>query len=194
MRELKNVEEKILDRVLYLIGKNGSSNVSIRAIAKEAQVNVSAINYYFRSKEEMMKQVQEFYIHNTIEAYSALDREDYNDYEKLTLCANEIMEYALRYPGVLVIQKEAAEKRHNDELSSRIIELTQDMNKKLDKVLLKVINSDEESFIYDRMIFLSSILHPTDKTDTLGFNDDIISDKEKRLQYIKHVIKKIKGQ
>ena len=38
VRELKSVEEKILDRSLYLFGKNGSTNVPIRTIAKEANV------------------------------------------------------------------------------------------------------------------------------------------------------------
>ena len=42
MKELKGIEEKILDRALYLFGKNGSTNVSIRKIVKEAEVNVSA--------------------------------------------------------------------------------------------------------------------------------------------------------
>ena len=50
MRDLNSVEEKILDRALYLIGKTGSMNVPIRAIAKEANVNVSAVNYYFRTR------------------------------------------------------------------------------------------------------------------------------------------------
>ena len=102
MRELKNIEEKILDRALYLFGKNGSLNVPIRAIAKEAEVNVSAINYYFRSKDEMVKNVQLFYIENMVLAYSKLDNEELSDEEKLILCSNEIMEYTLRYPGVLL--------------------------------------------------------------------------------------------
>lgn len=66
MRELTSIQEKILDKALYLIGKNASFNVPIRAIAKEANVNVSAINYYFRTKEEMMKYVKEFYLDNTV--------------------------------------------------------------------------------------------------------------------------------
>ena len=45
MRELKGIEEKILDKALYLFGKNGTTNVPIRSIVKEAEVNVSAINY-----------------------------------------------------------------------------------------------------------------------------------------------------
>ena len=83
MRELKSVEEKILDRSLYLFGKNGSTNVPIRTIAKEANVNVGAINYYFGSKDEMIRTVQRFYIENTIAAYLPLDNDELNDEEKV---------------------------------------------------------------------------------------------------------------
>ena len=60
MRELKGIEEKILDRALYLFGKNGTTNVPIRSIVREAGVNVSAINYYFGSKDNMMNYIKEF--------------------------------------------------------------------------------------------------------------------------------------
>ena len=58
----------------------------IRAISKEAEVNVSAINYYFGSKDEMVKNVQAFYIENIVSAYSELDNEELSDEEKLILC------------------------------------------------------------------------------------------------------------
>lgn len=192
MRELKSIEEKILDRALYLFGKNGSTNVPIRAISKEADVNVSAINYYFRSKDEMLINVQEFYIENTIAAYSALDNEELNDEEKVILCANEIMEYALRYPGVLVMQKEAANAEVKDEMANKIINITNDMNNKLDKVLERVLKSSEEDFEYNRMIFLSSILHPTSDLNIEGFNESLLGEKVGRIKYIKYILNKLK--
>ena len=72
MRELKGIEEKILDRALYLFGKNGTTNVPIRSIVREAEVNVSAINYYFGSKDNMMNYIKEFYLENITQAYAAL--------------------------------------------------------------------------------------------------------------------------
>ena len=94
MKELKGIEEKILDRALYLFGKNGSTNVSIRTIVKEAEVNVSAINYYFGSKDNMLKYVKQFYIDNITQAYSPLDYEELSNEERLIRCANEIIEYS----------------------------------------------------------------------------------------------------
>lgn len=194
MRELKNIEEKILDRALYLFGKNGSLNVPIRAIAKEAEVNVSAINYYFRSKDEMIKNVQKFYMQNTILAYSKLDNELLSDEEKLILCANEIMEYALRYPGVLVMQKEAVKADKDEEISRKIIDITESLNNKLDRVLKKVIKTSENKFTYAKMIFLSSIIYPTSDSNTEDLKNELMSDKEKRIEYIRYILSILKDK
>ncbi|MCC3867246.1 TetR/AcrR family transcriptional regulator [Terrisporobacter mayombei] len=193
MRELKNIEEKILDSALYLFGKNGSLNVPIRTIAKEAEVNVSAINYYFRSKDEMIKNVQRFYIQNTILAYSKLDNEQLSDEEKLILCTNEIMEYALRYPGVLVMQKEATKAGEDEEISREIIDITESLNKKLDRVLKKVIKISENKFTYAKMVFLSSIIYPTSDLNTEDLKNELINDKDKRIEYIRYILNILKN-
>ncbi|CAI3585678.1 putative transcriptional regulator, TetR-like [Clostridium neonatale] len=189
MRELKSVEEKILDRSLYLFGKNGSTNVPIRTIAKEANVNVGAINYYFGSKDEMIRTVQRFYIENTIAAYLPLDNDELNDEEKVVLCLNEIMEYSLRYPGVIVMHKEAVNAEVKDEMSNQIINITASMNEKLDKILIKVLDSSEEDFKYHRMIVLSSVLYPTSDKNILVFNEEFLKNKDGRINYIKYILK-----
>ena len=192
MRELKNIEEKILDRALYLFGKNGTLNVPIRTIAKEAKVNVSAINYYFGSKEEMVKNVQSFYIENIVLAYSKLDNEELSDEEKLVLCANDIIEYTLRYPGVLVMQKEASGEHKHEEMSKKIIEITNSMNKKLDNVLERVVKPSKDKFKCVKMVFLSSIIYPTSDINTEEFKNEHINNKEKRIEYIKYILSILK--
>lgn len=194
MRELTSIEEKILDKTLYLIGKTGSFNVSIRAIAKEAGVNVSAINYYFRTKEEMLRHVKEFYIDNTISAYSVLDHHEYDDEEKLILLANEIMEYALKYPGIFTILKESMREKSTDETSAKIVEVTDAMNAKMDQVLSTVFHQNGATFEYNKIIFLSSILHPSSTSNLANFDQDIINNKEQRLKYIAYIIKILKGE
>ncbi|WP_406241972.1 TetR/AcrR family transcriptional regulator [Tissierella carlieri] len=193
MRELTNVEEKILDKALYLIGKIGSFNVPIRAIAKEANVNVSAVNYYFRTKDEMLRHVKEFYIDNTIAAYSILDSDEYNDKEKVILSANEIMEYTLKYPGILTILKEAMDKKDISEVDAKIVEVTNAMNEKLDKTLDNVLNQNDIMFQYNKMIFLSSILYPTINYDFKNFDNSVLDNKDERLKYITYIIDRLKS-
>lgn len=191
MRELKGIEEKILDRALYLFGKNGTTNVPIRTIVKEAEVNVSAINYYFGSKDRMLKYVKEFYLENISQAYAALYNDNLSDEEKIIECTNEIIEYSLRYPGVLIMSKESIASKEKDDIDIKIIENLEEKSNKLDCVLKKVINSNDEDFIYKKMIFISSITYPTADEEFI-FENNIVNNKEKRIKYIIKLIEILK--
>ncbi|WP_342565561.1 TetR/AcrR family transcriptional regulator [Paenibacillus sp. FSL R7-0345] len=185
MRELKNIEERILDRALYLMGKNKSCNIAIRAIAKEANVNVSAINYYFRSKDEMLKLVKEFYIENTLAVLSILQNETYSEKEKLLLSANEIMEYSLRFPGNRVIHTHSLECADNDETSRRIIDLSQEIGNLLKECLRNLIPGDETNFKFKYLIFTSSVNYPTEYEGVMKTDGLILASKEARIEYLK---------
>lgn len=193
MRELKGIEEKILDRALYLFGKNGTTNVPIRTIVKEAEVNVSAINYYFGSKDRMLKYVKEFYLENISQAYAALYNDNLSDEEKIIECTNEIIEYSLRYPGVLIMSKESIASKEKDDIDIKIIENLKEKSNKLDYVLKKVINSNDEDYIYKKMIFISSITYPTADEEFI-FENNIVNNKEKRIKYIMKLIEILKDK
>lgn len=193
MRELNSVEEKILDRALYLMGKNRTSDISIRAIAKEANVNVSAINYYFRTKEEMLNQVKEFFITNTLSVSSIMDNAEYDEEERLVLSANEIMEYIIRFPGITVLLREAAMQKGQDEISDKILKVNNEMTEKIEKLLKSVTKSDETLFQYKNMIFMSSITHPVDNSDVLYFGETIANNREERINYIRHLVNILKA-
>ncbi len=193
MRELKGIEEKILDKALYLFGKNGTTNVPIRSIVREAEVNVSAINYYFNSKENMLNYVKEFYLENITQAHAALYDESLSDEEKLIKCSNEIIEYCLRYPGVLVMNKEASSAKEKSEMDLKIIEKSNEANIKLYSVLESVLNCSKEDFKYRKTIFMASITYPATNEDGT-YNKEVIATKEERIIYIKNLIKLLKGK
>ena len=54
---MNNTKESILDVAECLFAKNGFSGTSIRAIVKEAKVNIAAISYHFNSKEKLFMAV-----------------------------------------------------------------------------------------------------------------------------------------
>ena len=191
MRELKGIEERILDRALYLFGKNGTTNVPIRTIVREAEVNVSAINYYFGSKDNMLNYVKEFYLENISQAYASLYDDSLSDEDKLVKCSNEIIEYSLRYPGVLVMNKEASETKDKSEIDLKIIEKSNKENKNLDSTLRKVLNCSDEEFTYKRIIFIASITYPAINEDKY-YDEEILSNSEKRINYIKNLLRLLK--
>ncbi|MNO14199.1 putative HTH-type transcriptional regulator YttP [compost metagenome] len=191
MRELKGVEERILDRALYLMGKKKSCDISVRAIAKEAHVNVSAINYYFRSKDEMLRLVKEFYIENSRSVLSILKNSDYGDEERLLLAANEIMEYALRFPGNMVIHSHSLDK--TDSTSITVVELALEIGDLLQQTLRKVLRGDETTGGYKYMIFTSSINYPTESENAALPEKLLLEEKTTRMDYLRILITSLKS-
>ncbi|WP_151736453.1 TetR/AcrR family transcriptional regulator ['Paenibacillus yunnanensis' Narsing Rao et al. 2020] len=193
MRELKNVEERILDRALYLMGKKKSCNISIRAIAKEANVNVSAINYYFRSKEEMLRLVKEFYIQNSQGVLSFLKNDEYTDEERLLLASNEIMEYALQYPGNMIIYTHSLESADSDPTSKMVVNISQEIGGLLQQAMGGLMSEDKFINQYKYLIFISSVNYPTESESIASFDRSWLEDKETRMNYIKAVINSVKS-
>lgn len=52
-----STKEKILEVALDLFAKHGFNGTSIRDISQKAEVNVAAVNYHFKSKEGLFKEV-----------------------------------------------------------------------------------------------------------------------------------------
>ncbi len=185
MRELKSIEEKILDRALYLIGKDRSLNISVRAISKEAGVNVSAINYYFRTKEEMLRQAKELYILNTLSITDILENEELGLEEKLLAAANEIMEYIIRYPGIDVLLRDARGKE--DETSIRILKVSEEMAEGLNRILDMLLKGTK-NIHYKHMIFWSAINYPVEDNPILKCSTALLNDKAARMEYIQQLL------
>ena len=57
--EVKDTKERILDAAECLFAQNGFDGTSLRAITSRAEVNLAAINYHFRSKDELIQAVFE---------------------------------------------------------------------------------------------------------------------------------------
>jgi len=60
MRKDRDTKEKVIDVACELFASQGYDGVSIRTIAKEAGVNLSAVNYHFQNKAMLYSQI----IHN----------------------------------------------------------------------------------------------------------------------------------
>lgn len=191
MSELKSVEERILDRTLYLIGKHGSVNVPVRAIVKEADVNIGAINYYFGTKENMLRQVKQYYLEILVSTTVPLEDSSLNAEAKLRKYADIVMEYSTRFPGVIVLLKDAFETKESDEMSLKIVEATIRIEEKLNEVLKSYLPDGCEDFNIRKTVFLSSIIYPTLEYNEINGSAFLLQEKE-RSGYIEKVIKLIR--
>lgn len=57
MKQGKSTRERILDTAERLFAERGFDGTSLRAITSEAEVNLAAVNYHFRSKTDLVHEV-----------------------------------------------------------------------------------------------------------------------------------------
>ncbi len=57
-----NAKQRIIEAASYLFGMKGYDGTSTREIAARAGVNIAALNYYFRSKNNLLLEVTDFVI------------------------------------------------------------------------------------------------------------------------------------
>ncbi len=192
MRVFTTVQEKILDRALYLAGQHSSFQIPVREITKAAGVNVNAVNYYFGNKEEMLRQMETFFIQNYLAVYAVLDDQALSPEEKLTAWANEIMEYTLQYPGIQGILKQIIRSEHTSAMKTFLLENGPLSHEKVNRLFAQVMGLTEENVEPYRTIFDSAVLHPVSFGTDIHFNTQKVKDRDFRLSYIKTLIAVLK--
>ncbi len=74
MAEKNATRRAILEAVVTCIEKYGIDKVTTRKIAVEAGTNIASINYYFRSKDELIEETLSMTIHHMMEdVFLAID-------------------------------------------------------------------------------------------------------------------------
>ena len=93
-----NMEGKIIDSAIACIERRGLQATTVRAIAEEAGVNISAINYYFRSKEQLIERVMEVTLNNAFDWSHFGPGEGVPAQQRLADILDHITKGALDYP------------------------------------------------------------------------------------------------
>ncbi len=93
-------EEKIIQATIECIEQYGLQGATNRRIAAQAGMNIAAINYYFRSKEALMKRVMKTTLDN------AFDWEDFEELpsstpqERCTAIFEDLIQGGCNFPGL----------------------------------------------------------------------------------------------
>ncbi len=94
-------QEKILGAAIDCIEKKGIERITIRGIAREAGVNSAAINYYFRSKEKLIRLALNRTLNEmTKMPAETLEQTDLTPREKLKVFLETFMGGAVKWPGI----------------------------------------------------------------------------------------------
>ncbi|MCX7736135.1 MAG: TetR family transcriptional regulator [Candidatus Kapabacteria bacterium] len=91
--------DKIKDSAKKLFTTKGYSATTIRDIAKESQVNIALINYYYRSKENLFRIIMEESFEQLFkQIIPILNNKDTTLEEKIESLVNNYLEFLLEFP------------------------------------------------------------------------------------------------
>ncbi len=80
---MRDTEQIILETAEKLFSQHGIDNVSVRVIASKANVNIALINYYFRSKENLIKTIIDKKLSGSANDLMKLLNSDMNLFDKI---------------------------------------------------------------------------------------------------------------
>ena len=95
---LDGAELRILEAAIAAIEEFGLKNVTVRRIAAKAGVNIAAINYYFRTKEQLLDKVLEMTVDNAFDWSDLAQTDSLPPKEQLFAIMDHLTKGALNFP------------------------------------------------------------------------------------------------
>jgi AcrR family transcriptional regulator len=155
------VKDHILDRTIYLIGRKGTTDVTVREIAAEAGVNVAAVNYYFSSKEEMFEQMAQRFLAGFEEVMKTLETPGVPATERLRRWSGVVMRHLADYPGFLPVMERHMTGEPLDPFGRALRTAMQQAVRQLKSVLREcVVGADETRIGFKLTLFISALAGP----------------------------------
>lgn len=96
---MEGVELRILEAAIAVIEEFGFKNVTVRRIAAKAGVNIAAVNYYYRSKEQLLDKVIEVTLDNAFDWSDLAYTESLPPKEQLLAIMDHLAKSAQNYPA-----------------------------------------------------------------------------------------------
>jgi AcrR family transcriptional regulator len=156
-----NIREHILDRTIYLMGKMGTTDVSVRSIAQAAGVNLAAVNYYFTSKEQMLAQMADRFESGFKEVMRQLTSPGLLPEERLRRWASEVMRFLAEYPGILALMERQMAAEPRDAFGEALRSALERAVRQLRATLREVVDAqDEHRLAFKLTLFISTIAGP----------------------------------
>jgi len=183
-------KEKILQTTLQIISTEGVKGITIRKIAKISGVNVAAINYHFKSKENLINKTLKLFGKKMETTFTELDTLPLSPKEKLKHFLLSFLDSQIKYPGFMRSQIERIS--HGDDMTPKAVENMKSGRKVLLK-LIKAITKEESEEKLSMILFqlMSGIMFPIlygkYVEEIYGFN---FSDSKTRERFIMLAIEK----
>jgi len=98
-----DTQSKMMATAIDMIGKQANLNFTIREFAKRAGVNLASVNYYFRSKENLINEIESFFKNRLKKTYDELQKSECDPKSRILRWAERLMQELMEYPGILFL-------------------------------------------------------------------------------------------
>ncbi len=156
-----SMRDHILNSTVLLIGRQGTTDVSVREIAREAGVNVAAVNYYFSSKELMFTQLAGRFLSGYEEVMGLLRAPGVPAEARLRRWSAAVMGYLGEYPGILLLMERLMTAGALDPFGEALRSAMQSALRQLREVLEEYVGpTDEQRLAFKLTLFTSALAGP----------------------------------
>lgn len=192
-----DTRSKILKVAVDIVGLKGE--VTIRELTEQAGVNVAAINYHFGNKNNLLKEVENYYSELLYTMQKGiLVNTELSSKEKLIQWSKNLLEFMFKFPALieLIVDISTEDKAYNPTLIQRIYH-----NEEVRKIIEEIIKdnigiTDVKLIKYKYLQIFSGIVglvvnHVILDTYIQGNNEMDINGEEELNQYIELLINSI---
>ena len=182
MWENEEAKDRIVKAVMEMMGKERNEKVTVREIAQRAGVNIASINYYFRSKEKLMEEVERRAVERMASIYEILQAEDRPVYEKIFCWADELMAFIMEYPGFLYMmgskvlnQDTKVFQKHIEESEANLMPAVKEITK----------ISNQQELLFKVRQLMAGVIYPVLIQASMDVKEEgTLADKEQRNLYL----------
>lgn len=183
-----DTKNRILYAALDLVGRQSKLNFTTREIAKKADVNLASINYYFRSKENLLNEIVQYFEKETNIVYQELCKNNIEPKIRIINWANKTMENLIEYPGILfMLATKLIKDKGND---SGVNSMVENLKINLQPTIKEYLKTeDNETVCFKATQVLSGVITPILIYHAAGRKLEFdITSKKTREKYISSLI------
>lgn len=159
--DLTDTKSKIFQASVDIVGLKGE--VTIKEITEKAGVNIAAINYHFGNKNNLLREVENYYtnlLYN--KQHEILVNDKLSPAEKLVQWAKGLVDFMFKYPALvaLIVNIVTEDKNYNPAIIKNIY-LNTDIQNTVKNIIHESTGIKEEKILnYKYMQIFSGILGP----------------------------------